>query len=219
MVMPKADDETTLYGLLAFLGSGFASCWIDERAVERNISTADVLGIPAPSESATWESLADVERGTEDFLHLVQALDELVWETMGVSDALRDKLIQRLSKKSSPEKLMRYRIRATEENRLSPKGTTRSRYGAVLEVAEGRVRISIPGCTEEDGEWMDPPPGMPAGLCQPGSTFDVLIAEGAPPESGIYRYQPASWLDEETLLTRPAYHMASPIPLGSINTF
>ncbi|MEU8208653.1 N-6 DNA methylase [Micromonospora sp. NPDC049044] len=221
MVIPHDDDETHLFGLTAFLASAFASCWIDERAVERNISTADVLSIPSPSRRLDWVALAELGRegirvaAEPDALgEVARAIDELVWRTLDVPSEVQTRLVNRLSDFVAPEGVHRYANSATTAG-LRNRGKPRSRFGIVLEVAEQRMLIEVIGVTSSEGVWVEPPPGLPAALCRPGATFDVLIPDGASPEDGQYFYQPESWVDAETLMRDPAYHDAHPVVAGA----
>jgi len=42
-----------------------------------------------------------------------------------------------------------------------------------MEVAGDKLRVWVPGLTEDDGDWISIPPNMPGWLCRPGATFDV----------------------------------------------
>jgi SAM-dependent methyltransferase len=208
MVLPHEDDDQMLYGLLAFLGSGFASAWVDERALERNISTRDARSIPAPPSGVIRGRLAEIGQElheSADSLHskygLLQELEQTVWEVMGVPDPLRLKLQLRLSTAHAPEKEWRYQWRA-ENNPSAEGGRLRVRYGSVLAAHENAVLLDVPGVTSSEGEWAEPPSGMPGSLCRPGETFDVRIRDGAPLSSGRYTHQNASWMSSEDMFTR-----------------
>jgi hypothetical protein len=50
------------------------------------------------------------------------------------------------------------------------------RFGAVLDAHnDGQVCLWVPGVTPEDGQWMQPPPGLPEALRPAESTFDVVV--------------------------------------------
>ncbi|MFY1674639.1 N-6 DNA methylase [Plantactinospora sp. WMMB334] len=220
MVIPYDDNETYLFGLMAFLSSAFASCWIDERAVERNISTADVLSIPSPSRQSDWAALAELGRkgfraasDSRTLGSITRDIDELVWESLDVSSAVQAILKHRLSDFVAPEG--GYRYRRPTAPAPSNSGEPRSRFGVVHEVSDQRMLIEIIGITSSEGVWIDPPPSLPAALCRPGATFDVLIPDGASLADGQYFYQPESWVDAETLMQDPAYHDAHPAVSGA----
>ncbi|MFE4691683.1 N-6 DNA methylase [Streptomyces sp. NPDC056749] len=208
MVLPHEDDDEMLYGLLAFLGSGFASAWVDERALERNISTTDARTIPAPSPDVIRGRLAEIGQelhDSADSLHskygLLQELEQTVWEVMNVPEALRLKLQGRLSAAPAPDKEWRYQWRA-DSDISAEGGRLRVRYGSVLATSENAVLLDVPGVTSSEGEWVEPPSGMPGSLCRPGETFDVRIRDNAPLASGKYTHQNASWMSSEDMFTR-----------------
>ncbi|MER5338403.1 N-6 DNA methylase [Micromonospora sp. NPDC002717] len=221
MVIPHEDDEAYLYGLTAFLASGFASCWVDERAVERNVSTADVLSIPSPSRRSDWKALAELGRegiraATEpDALgNITRAIDQFVWRSLEVPPEVQTGLERRLSDFVAPEGVYRYQ-QSPVPAAASNNGKPRSRFGVVLDVSDQRMLIEVVGITSSEGVWVDPPPSLPAALCRPGATFDVIIPDGAPLRDGQYFYQPESWVDAEALMQNPAYHDAHPVVTGT----
>jgi hypothetical protein len=210
MVMPKNNDDELLYGLLAFLGSGFASCWIDERALERNVSTADARSIPIPSDPLVWRRFAELGKklhrmsdNLDQASGVLRQLEDTAWESMGVPGWLREKLVKRLNSSLAPEGAQRYSGVGTasmaSQTEIDTTGKVRDRYGSVLSVTDGKVLIEVPGITSLDGEWIEPPSGMPGSVCRSGETFDVLIRDRASLSSGQFRHQSASWMSPEDL--------------------
>ncbi|MFE3251093.1 class I SAM-dependent DNA methyltransferase [Streptomyces sp. NPDC059209] len=210
MVMPKSDEDDLLYGLLAFLGTGFASCWIDERALERNVSTADARSIPIPRDPLVWRRFAELGRELHRMSHrldqaspLLRDLEEAAWECMGVPDNLRNKLIARLNSVWAPEGSHRYSRAASAQMPaqldMNSSGKLRDRYGSVLSVTNGEILVEVPGITSMEGEWIEPPNGMPGSICRSGETFDVMIRDSAPLSFGQFRHQSASWMSSEDL--------------------
>jgi hypothetical protein len=216
MVIPHEDRELFLLGLMAFLGSAFVSAWIDECAVERNIRAADLMSLPAPYHDPQWGELAELGREAianggrpENLAGIARAIDDLVWEFLDVPVDVRDIVKLRLSEFAAPEGSFRYPPPSSTPSPRDRNGRVRSRIGVVHAVSGGRLLIQVIGTTLSDGVWVEPPPGLPAALCRPGATFDVLISDGAPLNEGQFFYQPESWMDTETLLSAPAYHEAT----------
>lgn len=214
MVIPHVDDELYLYGLMAFLSSSFASCWVDEHAMERNISTADLMGIPVPSGREQWALLADLggratlaRNDVEALLELARLIDDAVLGFLDVPSDVAEALERRLCGYVAPEGIPRYHVPLTEDH-VDVEGRIRSRFGVVHAINDGRLLIEVVGVNSPEGQWLEPPPGFPAGLCRPGATFDVLLADGAPLERGRFFYQPESWVDTDSLWNEPAYHDA-----------
>jgi N-6 DNA Methylase len=180
MIVPKDGEENILYGILALLGSGLASCWVDEQAVERNINTRVTGSLPVPSDPSVWTQLSELGRalaaaaGDPSTLgSIVSDLEEAVWRIYSIEDPVRDVLTRRLAGFRAPEQAVRY---PTEQYLLVPdiaEGDGITRFGSVLEVEGGRLRIWVPGITKDSGDWISVPPNMPGWMCRAGATFDV----------------------------------------------
>jgi hypothetical protein len=212
MVIPDLDDDPFLYGLHAYLGSAFASCWIDEIAVERNVSTTEVAGIPVPSGRKAWRALAALGRGLartanspRELQRVSVDLDDLVWDLLDIPLAIRQKTRRKLADFPAPEKQFRYTFHEQATESAAPTGPVRSRIGVVEGIRDGMVLIQVPGVTPDEGVWLEPPAAMPSGLCREGATFDVSIADNMPLELGSFRYQRESWVDDVSLFGQPPW--------------
>ena len=54
-ILPRSnelDEDAVLYGLFAYLGSGFVSAWLDENVTTRYMSSESMLLFPHPSQQS-----------------------------------------------------------------------------------------------------------------------------------------------------------------------
>lgn len=203
MVIPE--DDTLLYGIMAFLGSGFASAWIDETVPDRNISTADIRAIPVPRLEEDWIRLSDLGRRLADAefdarRDLIRELDGLVFTAMRVDRSTADQVRQRLSGFLAPEHVKRYEHRTRATGLEEATQAVRTTFGATRESAGGEVNLFIPGLTEEPGEWVRPPVRMTGWMLQPGATFSVHLSEAEELDEAVFSYQSESWLSDDELV-------------------
>lgn len=217
MVVPHGDDEIALYGLYAFLGSVFASCWVDEVAPERHVKTAHISGMPIPPRASnTWNRLARLGRGlaratgSTDVEELTTRLDRLVFDALDIDESLQVKLSRRIGARRAPEGVARPSLRVMETASETAGTPVRSRIGVVHDARDGRLRVEVLGITPPDGVWIDPPPGMPGAMCREDSTFDVLIPDGGSLMNAKFSFQRESWVEVDSLFERPAYHPSRP---------
>lgn len=211
MVIPNGDQDQILYALFAFLGSTFASCWIDETCMARNIGARHMMAMPFPSDPRTiirlhglGVALLDVGDGP-DRAGLIAELDHEVWEGLAVSDSTRLQLQRLVANRSAPEGSPRVEDSTVTEG--AHPSTTWLRFGSILAIEDGRILFDVPGVTPQGGSWMRPPPNFPAGMCFIGATFDVLVPESGSLEAGVFSYQSGAWLDDDTLWSTPAYRL------------
>jgi hypothetical protein len=201
MVLPLDERHVDVYGLMAFLGSMFASAWIDEHVADRNISTSDVLGIPIPTDAAVWEKLASLgrrlyESSKSSRSDIIRILDNEVWQAFAVSPSIRESVEERFSGFAAPEGGPRVSVEANEDSAL---GKVRRRFGAVERVKDGQLLLRVPGVTYDDGSWISPPKTFLGWLAREGRTFGVRVADGSGIECAKFQYHSRSWLTSEEL--------------------
>lgn len=201
--LDQSDDEL-LFGLLAILGSGFASAYAARTGIDRNIPAPLMGAFPIPEDRASIERLGVLGREAAHAAHhrfglreALDAIEEAVWDEYGVDDAFRENAIRLLSGSEAPEGNVRYPPIDPPPLRDQP---AMRRIGAVLGVEGAKARIWINGITSDKGIIVDVPPRMPGWLVRPGATFD---AKGIESEDDItaasFDLQPMSWqtLDQD----------------------
>ncbi len=207
MVVPQ--DERQLYGLMAFLGSTFASAWVDELVPDRNISTGDFRAMPVPSNEASWRELTrlgEMILGSEgpNRMALVARLDDLVWSYMGVDHEVRSTVISRFAGFRDPSGFVRYPAEtAPSAGAIGALGRARrTTFGATLDVRNGEVQLAIPGISDEDGVWTRPPARINGWMLEPGSTFAAEVSSSAGLGDASFWYESNSWLSDDELEAR-----------------
>lgn len=209
MVIPHdfADDDS-LYGLLAVLGSAFAATWIDESVSGRNISTRHLSQLPIPDDirDPTLVRLGQELHAGNDRTATGRDLDSLMWQLMGVPEAVAHQAEARLAGFNAPEGVPRY---SAEEAGGAPSATRgirrRRRWGVARQDADGAVVLDIPGVTTGEQSVSVVPPAMPGWMLRPGATFGVFIDPEGSLDDALFAYQAKSWMTEEELesATRP----------------
>lgn len=196
MVVPKASDESVpAAALMAFLGSGFASAWIDETVTDRNVSASDVRGIPVPVGVDWWRLLETVglrllEGGPQ--VPLLRDLEAVVWKAMDIDSWARGQVEARLSRFTPPDGGMRYEsLRAGGKVAPGYEADEYETYGACHDVRNGEVLIEFPGFP---ASWVQVPSGMTGWMTQMGSNFRLLTRGPQGLASAEFLYQPGSWL-------------------------
>lgn len=216
----RVREETVLYGLFAFLGSGFASAWLDETVSTRYMSTEDLLSVPAPDPS-TLKELATIGRrllaeGPQS--HIIDALERAVWSWAEAPTSVQTAVIDRLNGMPAPEGRLRYSVagHVGVTSVTGPSDTKfevpRLRAGAVLAVHDQAVSITVPGRTPESGVTIPLPQRMPGALLHPHATF-IVLDDGGSLESLTYRFDSVAYLDDlqiVQLLSDPA----NALPIG-----
>jgi hypothetical protein len=188
--------------VMAALGSGLASCWIDEKEPTRNISIRYIKSFVLPSERAALRRLASIgnrmvdvvasgeQAVIEDCGRQLEATVNDVYKLTGAAKAL---ISRRLEGAPAPEGAMRYRpvsndpypvaIETTKERDATQyaddahSGVSIPSFGHVLDVNEQGLRVWVSGITQEAGTWILPPPQLPGFLCRPGADFTVVDEE------------------------------------------
>lgn len=203
MVIPL--NGAYLHGLMAFLGSGFASAWVDETVPDRNISTADIKAIPAPWLDEHWASLSELGQKLVNAKHerrseLVRDLESLVWDIMRVDQETIVQVERRLSGFLAPEQSARYNRRNGIARAEVAVQRVRTTFGGTRDASRDEVNLFIPGVTEEPGEWVRPPVGMTGWMLQPGATFSAHVSEAEELDEATFSYQSGSWLTDYELV-------------------
>lgn len=194
------DDDDLLHAVLTIVGSGFASAFAASFGGDRNIPAQVLRTLPIPEDRATLRRLAGLGRKATSLAHNpallnrhLTAVEEVVWDAYGVSDADRELAASRFAGYPAPEGAGRYPESALPE---APRTSPFRRVGAVLDVCDGQLRIWVNGLTPDDGVVIRLPARMPGWLLRPGATFDVVGVETAADLSrGRFTFQPMSWRD------------------------
>lgn len=194
------DDDDLLHAVLTIIGSGFASAFAASFGGDRNIPAQVLRTMPIPKDRATLRRLAGLGRKATSLAHNpsllnrhLTAVEEVVWDAYGVSEADRELAASRFAGHPAPEGARRYPEPALPE---APRTSPFRRVGAVLNVCDGQLRIWVNGLTPDDGVVMRLPARMPGWLLRPGATFDVVGVETAADLSrGRFTFQPMSWRD------------------------
>jgi SAM-dependent methyltransferase len=184
MVIPSSKDEDTLYALMAILGSSVASCWIDSYSTKMAVD-ADLLGdLPLPRPGRIWKDLARAGQGMLwagaseglELSFLARAMDELVVQAYELPQDVVQKLERHFRGFDAPEGGQRYRVSDAVETETRSGVETR-RFGAVLDVEDDRLRLWVPGVTDEDGSLFQLPERFLGWHCQPDATFEVSTVD------------------------------------------
>jgi hypothetical protein len=196
MVVPKDSADETLLAALALLGSGFASCWVDEITVGNNIQSSALEALPWPevptSELAELGRRLFLARARGDFLALtatVLQLEATISAAMGIGSGVETLVASRLAGAEAPEGVMRYPTTTLDGD----DGQGVRRFGAVLEELDGLIRVFVSDVTDRDGLVIPVPERMPGALARAGMTFDVTLTSTRDLANGEYRLQPVSY--------------------------
>jgi N-6 DNA Methylase len=196
--------------VMAALGSGLASSWIDEHEPTRNISIRFLKEFRLPTDSDRLLRLAEVgdamvnavaSQRIERIEQCALALETTVNDAYRLSAKARDLIAVRLAGAPAFEGVVRY---PAESPRATPtEDIDIPSFGHVLEADENGVVLWISGVTELlSGVRLSPPLQIPGWLCRKGSDFTV---RGSFENLGSARFgfHRADWLSDEEL-TRPS---------------
>lgn len=231
-VLPKVDphgavrigesiltEDVVLYGLFAFVGSGFASAWLDETDSTRYISPDDLRSMPVP-DPPTMTVLAEVGTrlatdGASE--NLLEELESVVWSWLNPPDEVKSAVIARLNEAPGPEGRLRYAVAdqyavaapapLSEASDVAARAQPPAmlRAGAVLEVKGQSVKLVLPGRTSDDGATVRLPMRMPGALLEPPASF-IAIDDGSPLDSLCYVFDQVAYLSDDqvaALLANP----------------
>lgn len=189
-------EEDILYGLLAFLGSGFASAWIDEAATTRNIAPRLVASIPAPDplELRELSKLGRKLTRAGANADVIQELEVRTWEWVAAPSSVHRQVLERLNEAPAPEGRYRYKVLEFQVDRVEKTKST-LRAGAVVEFEGDLIRLVIPGLTSEAGDLVPLPALMPAALLRPGSAF-VVVDSGQPIADMPFLFDESAYLSD-----------------------
>lgn len=188
--------------LLAVMASGLASAWVGENLTGRNVPGRTLSGLLVPVAREAWDALAEagdmlvaaVESRTE-LGAILREVDQRVSNVYGLSPAASAAVTDRLAGVPDPAlgREPRYHLEEAHAAEPTAQEETLERDGCVLDVDSGRVRLWVPGVTEDDGDWVPLPHGMNGWLARPGSTFRVLLNEADHLATGVYLPHRVSW--------------------------
>jgi N-6 DNA Methylase len=193
--------------LMAILGSGLASCWMDENEPTRNISIQRIKSFPMPADAARIDMLADagqaiaaaVISGTaKQLAHSATELEATVNRVYQLTPSARQLIADRLAGAPAPEGVVRYPDNHTVEPGTHNEDSDVPSFGHVLETAEDGLLVWISGVTEESGMRITPPLQIPGWLCREGSDFTVA---GSLDRLGVARFgfHRSEWLSDNEL--------------------
>ncbi|WP_179279983.1 HsdM family class I SAM-dependent methyltransferase [Actinacidiphila glaucinigra] len=170
-----------LFALLAILGSGLASCWVDERAPGRNIPPSVIQSLPVPKDPLHLRKLAAaakgvraaVEGGKESEVSTATIhLEKVVASVYHLPAEILDLLRKALGGLPGPEGVIRYPIQSGKiENNHS--GREVPAFGHVIEANEDGLLIWVSGVTSDEGMRINPPIRASGWICQAGIDFQV----------------------------------------------
>lgn len=214
--IPKAEssfwlpfnERQSLYIIMAVLGSGLASCWVDENEPTRNISIRYLKEFPLPADPRSLIMLSQIGEEIVDAVASGEAerikdsadrLEATVNDVYQLTPHARDLIAIRLAGAPAFEGVVRYpakpEVTQTREHSDLPS------FGHVLEVNEDGIRVWISGVTEFSGTWIAPPLQIPGWLCREGADFTIM-GDYSHLSSARFGFHKADWLSDEDL-TQP----------------
>jgi hypothetical protein len=176
------EKEDQLLALLAILGSGLASCWVDEREPGRNISPSIIQSLPVPTDPARLRKLAAaankvriaVESEKEsDISAATTHLENVIASTYDLPEEILDVLRKGLEGLPGPEGGIRYPPIQPGKVELNQRGVEVPAFGHVIEADEDGLLIWVSGVTNDEGIRIDPPLRASGWICEAGIDFQV----------------------------------------------
>jgi N-6 DNA Methylase len=208
--------------LMAVLGSGMASCLIDETEPTRNISTRRIASIPFPGDTQSILTLADVGRQVSEaavagdsqrIASAVIQLETTVNRIYRLPPAAQAVIAGRLAGAPGFDGTVRYPAKDGQSTDVSGDGfSDLPSFGQVLGAGEEGLLLWISGVTGAEGARVPALPQIAGWLCKGGSDFRIegdLSNLGAA-HFGFHSYE---WLTEDDL-TRP-----EPAQLTSVSIY
>jgi hypothetical protein len=200
MVLPRNPDRAL--GLMALLGSGFASAWIDEIVPDRNISTADLRSIPVPTSLRAWRQLGQIGQKLLNAQPLspllLKQLEDVIWKIMNVPADIAAAVAGRLAGFPAPEGAPRYiqsGIAATPGDQVEQLST----YGVLIEHRAYQVKVVAAGLTSAEGDWVRTPHQLTGWMLRPGATFVIEGTQDADLFDASLHYHRFDWMADEEL--------------------
>jgi predicted RNA methylase len=168
--------------VMAVLGSGLASCWIDENEPTRNISIRYIKAMPFPAEAESISLLARagdrMVRAVEGSDHsalseMASRLDETVNDVYELTEGSRELIRYRLAGAEAFEGVIRYPV-VSESGVVETNNSVEvPSFGHTLDATEHGIRIWVSGITEFEGAYVPTPLQIPGILCKRGTDFTV----------------------------------------------
>lgn len=196
--------------IMAVLGSGMASCFIDENEPTRNISTRRIASIPFPSDTNNIRRLAEVGNlvseavaadNSDRVAFATSALEVAVNEIYRLQTDVRTVIAKRLAGAVGFDGAIRYSPEPHKEILRDRRSLDLPSFGQVLGAGEDGLVLWISGLTGIEGSHVPALPQIPGWLCEGGTDFRV---EGdlSDLQSVRFSFHTYDWLTEDEL-TRP----------------
>lgn len=202
-IVPHDNTAIARFALLGILSSAFASLWVADRTATRMINARVIGQLPIPT-ADKWDPIASVARRAvelrasgSDLTEAVHALEETVLDAYAAPRDVRLRIANAFGGIKAPEGVIRYKPHTVRQPASRP--ATDLAPGSTVAVANGEVKLHVPGHTDEDGSWMTLPPGLPGWLARPDSTFVVRGASSGLAQAHYY-FQEYSWMTLDDLL-------------------
>ncbi|WP_165663100.1 HsdM family class I SAM-dependent methyltransferase [Mycobacteroides abscessus] len=202
-------NEDRLYALMALLGSGLFSTWVDEQEPKRNIRSDTYRDFCVPAKPLAWLKLASagrrlslaVTRGDRNQIVAAgRALETTIARVYKMPAHIAALISESLDGAPAPEGALRYPLptqqsHPTDHPLVEP--AERESFGEVMSVDESGLRVWISDITGDEGVTIPPPLNAPGWLCQRGVTFRVS-GDLSDLRAARYRLHTYDWLEGET---------------------
>lgn len=194
--------------LMAVLGSGLGSCWIDENEPTRNLSIRCLRLFPLPDDPQAIRKLAGageamahaMSDGNESLIqNRAVDLERVVNETYGLSPTARRSIANRLAGAPGFDGAVRYPLEESPFLYSTNEGHDIPSFGHVLKVGDEGLVVWISGVTDLDGVQIEPPLQIPGWLCRSGVDFTVdgKLDNLTEARFGFHR---TDWLSDDELM-------------------
>ena len=195
--------EDRLYAILAILGSGLVSCWVDEIEPKRNINSSVYRMLPTPSDPRLLGQLARAGHAMVDavasdslkYLHVAaEQLEEAVARVYRFPEEVRQAIARSLEGEAAPEGVVRYAPISTPLGESDESSSIPS-FGSILDVGLDGIQVWVSGVTGLEGAHVPAPLRATGWLCSPGVDFSI---EGnlSSLEHARYHLHVFDWLPE-----------------------
>lgn len=204
--------------LMAVLGSGFASSWVDENEPTRNLSIGCLKALPVPADPAHVANLMEAGarmaeavaennsvRGPHAIQRRAEELESVVNDAYQLSGSARQLMARRLADARARDGSIRYPTAPAVADEVVTEGTVQGwdvpSFGHVLKVTDENLVVWISGVTDYGGQAIGVPTQIPGWLCRAGADFTVS-GDLSKPAQARFGFHLADWLTEEALTHR-----------------